>query len=704
LIAPAKRVSYALAAAGFTAVVGQVLLMRELVATFYGNELIFGLVLAVWLAWGALGAFAAGRAQGGMRLVVAGLLLAAITLPSQLLLVRSIRSFLGVVAGAHVEFLPMVASICLLPAPLCLLLGGIFSVAARMLPDPKSGSRVYLWESFGSALGGGLFSFVFVHWLDPVQTALLVSGLDLTVAVLLLFPRSLIPTVLMLIAVPFGALPLGGHLHSLSLAWQWSDLVHSSDTPYGRITVVSRESQRAFFENGLLAFETQSSFQEQVVHFPLLAHPDPRSVLLIGGGVGGDLREMLRHQVEQVVYVELDPGLIESARQHLSAQDAAVLQDPRVQLVADDGRRYVQRSEVTFDVVVLDLPEPSTGAINRFYTQEFFLQVRNLLSPGGVASLGLPASENYWSSDLARRNGSVYWTLREVWSHVLVLPGEHNFFLASDQPLPNEPEPLVQRLEERSIGAQEMTPAYIEYVYATDRFTQVQSELAGMAEVRRNHDRWPICYYYDLVLWLSRFYSGLRPIFERAALISSVWFTLPLVGLVVLGRLRRSLAVPLVILLVGLAQMSLQVLIIFAFQVGHGTLYGHVSLVVTGFMLGLTTGALAGRLMTQRARPWLLIDLAGTGVLALILAVLPLGAGEVVYLGLALAAGVLGGAAFPLALGLSDAGAGQLYASDLVGGSIGALLTAAFAVPVLGLTQTAVIVVLVGLAGLFLLL
>ena len=146
--------------------------------------------------------------------------------------------------------------------------------------------------------------------------------------------------------------------------------------------MVARDGQRAFFENGLLAFETQSTFPEEVVHLSLLFHPAPRSVLLVGGGVGGDLREILRHPVEEVVYVELDPAVIRAAQHHLPPGEASVLADPRVRLIFTDGRRYVQTAGRTFDAVILDLPEPSTGALNRFYTEEFFAEARVVLASG----------------------------------------------------------------------------------------------------------------------------------------------------------------------------------------------------------------------------------------------------------------------------------------------------------------------------------
>ncbi|RLC64067.1 MAG: hypothetical protein DRI80_02335 [Chloroflexota bacterium] len=708
----------ALAAVGFTSTIAQVVLMRELVATFYGNELLFGLVLAAWLAWVAVGSWGlarlAERRQWGTRTFAAGLALAAALFPTQIALVRDVRALLGVTPGAFVEFGPMVVVVVLILAPLCLLGGFLFTLGARLTVEQGStAGRAYVWESAGAVVGGTLFSFLLIRWLDPFQTALLVAAVNLTVALQLLKPvtcslkRSLICLFLLVLA----ALPLGHHLHTATLRWQWSDLAFAADSPYGRITIQARDGQRVFYENGMLAFETQGTFPEEVAHFPLLMHPDPRSVLLVGGGVAGDLREILKHPVAGVTYVELDPLLIEAAQAHLPPEDAAVLNDPHVTLILSDGRLYVKAARRTFDVVILDLPEPATGALNRFYTQEFFEEVHAVLNPGGVFALGLPSAENYWSPELARRNASVYHTLHRVFPEVIVLPGEHNFFLASDAPLETDPAVLAGRLTERGIETRWVTPGYIEYIFTTDRFAQVRQELEATTGVRFNRDLTPICYYYDLVLWLSLFYPNLRGAFESTSLVNLWWVVGLLVLVALLVRWRRGWAVPFAIAGIGLAEMTLEVVILFAFQVLHGYVYAEVSLIVTAFMAGLALGgAASNRLLAVsgwRARRALVAVQAAvaaySGVFPLLTS-LPIPAPALVFPLLALLAGYLTGMAFPLAVALMRGSAGRvaglLYGADLVGGCVGALLAAVLFVPVLGIPQTCVAIALVGLAGL----
>ncbi len=734
----------ALAAIGFTSMIAQVLLMRELVATLYGNELVLGLILMAWLAWVAVGSgglarLPIARRRLGTTALALGLALAGPLLLAQITAVRALRTLLGVTPGAFIEFGPMLAALILILAPVCLLTGVLFALGARlMVLEGGAGARAYVWESLGAVAGGMLFSFVLIFWLNPFQSALLVAAVDLTVAGYqvrgLSLPLPAGASYLFLFAIlALVALPLGRFLHDATLEWQWPDLVFAADSPYGRLVVQARDGQRVFFQNGLLAFETQGTFAEEVAHFPLLVHPDPRNILLMGGGVAGNLREILKHPGARVTYVELDPLLIRAARAHLAPEDAAVLDDPRVSLILADGRLFVKQQLARihtaasqarggadtpsgpFDVIILDLPEPATGGLNRYYTLEFFAQVRAILKGGGVFALGLPSAENYWNPELARRNGSIYHTLRTVFPEALVLPGEHNFFLASDVPLESDPDILSGRLEARGIRTRWVTPEYIEYLVASDRFIGVRQELDMAAGVRLNQDLNPICYYYNLAVWLARFYPGLSRAFLGGQSVSPftlAWLLGPLALGVVLARWRRSWAVPVAMGTIGLAGMVLQVVVIFAFQVLHGYVYAEVSLIVTAFMGGLALGA-AGvmrrpAIAKRRARRMLigvqLAIAAYCGLFPLILGQ-PVPSPALLFPGLALLAGGLGGAAFPLALALAaerergGSTIGVLYAADLVGGCLGALLGAVILVPVLGIPHTCLAIALIALAG-----
>jgi spermidine synthase len=822
-----RTLALALFSVGMSAIIGQVLLMRELLATLYGNELLFGLILAAWLGWGAIGAALAltgSRAAWRWRALAAGLAVAALLLPIEMAIVRDLRTLLGATPGSTLELGPLVLAVALVLAPLCLCLGALFTVGTRCLVEEGgTPGRAYFLDSAGAAAGGILFSFVFVRWLSPFQTAFVVSGFDLASVVIVTratgleapwLPRKKAgihePTsgcqaseaasrgrlarasgigaaIVMAAILVAAAFPLGRLAEIATLRLEWpsarsgtaQSLLFSGDSPYGRLAIQARGSQRIFYTDGLLAFETQGTFPEEVTHLPLLAHPAPGEVLLIGGGIAGDLREILKHPVEKVTYVELDPLLIDAARDFLPPADAETLDDARVQLVMTDGRAFVAStsgrqaanqtgSDGEYDAIILDLPEPTTGALNRFYTAEFFSQVRGLLRPGGIFSFGLPSAENYWNPELAERNASIYRTLSTAFPAITILPGEHDFFLASDRPIDTDPDVLSRRLTERGIQTRWVTAGYIHDLLTGDRFAEAQRRVELEAGAGINRDLSPLSYYYSLAQWLARFYPGLRQAFEGARLFGLWWLAIPLVLALVLARWKRSWRAPVVVAAVGIAQMLLELVVLFAFQALYGSLYLEVGLIITAFMGGLALGSAAGtRLAAPADRRSQFTDLGSgsepasnspgrdssqtrskirsprflrhalVGVLAglavycaalpflFVLSPLPGGIPRLAFPALALIGGMLGGMVFPLASGLpsadgrSRAGAasprseqpspvsrpssaigGVLYAADLGGGCIGALIGVALFIPIAGIPSTCAAIVVLAAVGL----
>ena len=131
--------------------------------------------------------------------------------------------------------------------------------------------------------------------------------------------------------------------------------------------------------------------------------PAASRVLLIGGGVAGDAREILRYPaVDEVTYVELDPAIIEAGRRLVPAN----LDDSRITIAAADGRRFVQESRGSFDVIIVDLPDPSTSLINRYYTAGFFAEAHRALRPEAswrsASAITRISSARSWRASLPR--------------------------------------------------------------------------------------------------------------------------------------------------------------------------------------------------------------------------------------------------------------------------------------------------------------
>lgn len=125
-------------------------------------------------------------------------------------------------------------------------------------------------------------------------------------------------------------------------------------------------------------------YHEMLAHVPILAHGDTKKVLIIGGGDGGMLREVLRHtSVELCTMVEIDPSVVELSKQYLPNHSAGAFDDPRTHLVFDDGAAFVKNPPHTYDVMIVDSTDP-IGPGEVLFQDTFYANARRCLNPGGI--------------------------------------------------------------------------------------------------------------------------------------------------------------------------------------------------------------------------------------------------------------------------------------------------------------------------------
>ena len=321
--------------------------------------------------------------------------------------------------------------------------------------------------------------------------------------------------------------------------WRGFNVVGERNSIYGNLTVTQTGENgtgtiRSIYSNGaILANAPDPAAAEEAVDYALLEHAAPRRILLIGGGVNGGVAEALKHPtVERLDYVELDPALIGMARQFFPAQTADFDSDPRVHLHFLDGRRFLTVTKEKFDVIIVDVPDPQTAQLNRFYTVEFFRMARAHLAPGGLLALELRSSEETISPDLADFLRCIRRTLGEVFPYQAAIPGEtiHFFGAMQADALTSDPNVLVDRLRERRLNTQYVREYFIPYRMMPDRMEQVETGLRPAAATPVNRDFAPAAYEFDVVLWSSQFKSGYAEWFRAAEHV-----TFPARG----GRARR---------------------------------------------------------------------------------------------------------------------------------------------------------------------
>ncbi len=229
------------------------------------------------------------------------------------------------------------------------------------------------------------------------------------------------------------------------------------ETPlFGRVMVL----------DGAIQLTTSDEFiyHEMMAHVPLLAHGAARRVLVIGGGDGGVVREVLRHpSVEAVTLVEIDRQVVDFCRTHFPEVSAGAFDDPRLSLVIADGIRHVAETDGRHDVIIVDSTDPFGPAAGLF-TASFYAACRRALAPGGVlvTQAGVPFVQGEELAASARALGEAFGAARFFLSTVPTYVGgamAHGF-ASADASLADVPEEtLAARFEAAGLSTRYYTPA-----------------------------------------------------------------------------------------------------------------------------------------------------------------------------------------------------------------------------------------------------
>jgi spermidine synthase len=203
-----------------------------------------------------------------------------------------------------------------------------------------------------------------------------------------------------------------------------SKILYEGKSEYQEIMVIeSPHFGRVLVLDGVAQCDERFEFiyHEFISHVPLFAHPKPEDILIIGGGDGGALREVLKHrEVKRAVLVDIDRQVIEVSKKFFPTM-AVAFEDPRVIVLNEDGYKYVQDYEQEFDVIIVDSTDP-VGFAHVLTTEEFFKYVFRALKEDGIY-VGQTESIHY-HTDIVRR---VQKSLRKVFPivdlYTAVIPG-----------------------------------------------------------------------------------------------------------------------------------------------------------------------------------------------------------------------------------------------------------------------------------------
>ncbi|MFP4621392.1 MAG: fused MFS/spermidine synthase [Bacteroidales bacterium] len=678
---------------GLLTIATQIVLHREFLSIFYGNELVIGVILTNWMLLTALGAYIGRISEKYIRNITSSLYFLIVLTLLPLLLVFLMYYLRGIVfiPGTMVNLLQIFLSSFLLLLPFCLLSGFTFTLLSYIVSrdhDKNLISKTYSWESTGSIAGGILFNLILIWFLKTFESLILLSivvpGILLWVSIRRNYKALMIALPLLLAGLVMLNVSVDLDRISRSFLFKDQQIEYFRSTPYGNIAVTKKSGQLNFYENNLLLFSSnQPAEDEETVHYTMVQHQKPNRVLLLSGGTPGVFREIMKYPVREVDYVEINPWLVGAVRKYSGIYDTSA-----VNVINRDARLYLKKTVKQYDVALINLPEPSTVQMNRFYTRQFYEELKDNLREKGVIGFSLSGSSNYLTEESRELYSSLYNTLNKVFANVIIIPGNQNYFVASDAKLNHQ---ITKAVEARGLETQYVNRYYIQDDLLKQRAEKIMKKLSSDIDV--NRDFRPVTYLLDLRQWLSHFDFN-------------YWIPLFIAGLLALYFIIHLHPVNLGMFSAGFAGASIEVVLLVVFQILYGYVYNIVGIIITVFMAGLAFGTFYREKIVKKASVsnFYRIQLV-LGAFAILLPLIfilfrhghvPPFLIHAIFILLMFTTSAMVGMVFSIASQLRLKKlvtiASDIYSVDLLGAGIGSFLVTVYLIPVLGVINVCLVI------------
>ncbi|MBU1912606.1 MAG: methyltransferase domain-containing protein, partial [Candidatus Omnitrophica bacterium] len=626
-------------------------------------------------------------------------------------------------------------------ASVAILDGTMFTIAFRLVTQtidkkPSAMAKIYLIESIGLIIGGLTFAFIMLSVFNAFQIAFILSSANILASLFLLKDNSrllkkIIFSLVFLISIT--CLIFSGPIQKLTLKIQWhkKNIVAYENSIFGNIAVSKENNQYTIFYDGLPTLSLPAGdtfFIEDFIHIPLLLNPNAKSILFIGQAAGGLIQEALKYPEIEITYCEIDPVFIKTLLTLKNKQIQKELNNPRVHIQLTDGRSFIKTTDQKYDVIFVNVGLPTSLSINRYYTQEFFTEIKRHLKPRGLAVFKTWGTLSYLSDEFLAMNATIYKTLRASFNYLEAIPGDgFNIFIATGTKQKIDTAAMIGHCRNLNIQTSLINLSYLNLrldpSYQQWFFDSLKPELEKAVI---NQDLKPAGLYAALRLYYAQFSIQIPSVFKSFSKIEPNHLILLILALFVflrwLSRSIKNTAMTLSItaLTSGIFTMSTQVTVLLLFQSFLGILFQWLAVLTTSFMAGIAAGTFLAnkKLKTLSSLKALsLIEIllpAGITLLALLTAYIfnnTYNPNTLKWLFslLSFSAGGLIGLEIPIIFSLitrshsqsrpSHISAGRLYCLDLTGACIGALITPLILIPNYGIILTILLMCLLKISN-----
>lgn len=743
---------------GAFALACQTLIFREFLTSFRGNEFGVALFFSSWMFWIAIGAMFASylnrHFQIGKLFILSLLLYPPIAL-LQTYLIINLRSLSSVEPFELFPLGDLFSVTLFFNSPLstlsgfvftsgCLFLSGIYSERTHRIRDLIT--KVYSLEALGSFFGGLLVT-VFLWYSISSFTIFIILSISLYIVTFWIVLRKTARlSAFLLLSIFTGFLfvyysPISKRVNRFSESIRWPSisqaavLLESLETPYQKVNIAELNHQKLFITNGqITATSTEMNTERTNIALLFAQCPTAQKVLVIGFGSESIIPVLLQYNISKVDYVSNDRKYHQAVMPYYESRVTKAFEDPRVELFFTHPDEFIRkRNKYYYDIIWVDIPEPETTSLNRFYTVEFYQKLHYLLTPHGVLATMVTLGENYAGVETIQYGRSVYHSIDKVFSEVVITPGEYAWLFASPTKgvVSLSVPTLENRLQSMKIRDRQVSPKLLSSIIQPSRVEQsnrqfIRSKKPTEDALLNTEDK-PVTLFLSLAVSIKEAGLTVGRVLIAARKIGLLIFVIPVLVMLVLRLYYRrtvrkrdqALAFngAILLLLFGGISISSSILLLIAFQSRFGHLFISIGLLTSLFMLGLTLGSFSGKHfftdIKQEAATWpahtlLLLSCLLFGAFPFLVDAFKPASYSVALLGyhvLFLLTGIVCGVAFPVSSyylnrTVQNKGwlAGLLESLDHWGATIGAAITGVFIIPILGLWHTCVLLVICLLA------
>jgi predicted membrane-bound spermidine synthase len=682
-----KDISTNLFILGFVSSSIQLLLIREMMNIAGGYELITGTFLGSWLIGSAIGSTFAGKSTlNDVKKI--NLIFSLAPLISLLLLLFLSRLFLN--TGQTPSFLISVLYTLIVLIPFCIVSGFTF---IKLIATARSVNNFIPGKSFSLETTGGIvagisISFLTSGFLNTYQLLLLIVLLSIAYVLLTFYIRGFnikISVKILIALLATCIIILKPDVVFRQLIFPGIKVIGSTDTPYGNITTGKYKGEESIYYNQrLLTYKDDVVEREEDVHYAMLQSDSPEKVMLISGQLRSHLAEIQKYPVKKIIYLERDPALIKLIR---TSSDSL---PSELTIENHDAIRYIKSTVELFDIVMVLIPPPSTLLLNRYYTIDFFSEVKKKLNKGGIFMCSPGSGEDYFNKESLNLYSSIFNSLLAVFKNVTPIVGNKLYFIASDKELSAS---ICHLAELKNISNTYVSSDFL----ADDLILNKSNALLSLLDrgIRQNSSEFPVACFHFQSYNFSKNLAEKTPAFALLIIL----FAVP-----VLTIRRRNLFM----YFSASALAGCEIIILLSLQLVIGNMYQLTGLMIAAMMAGLAVGA---------GTKSLFLESLSLRTKSIILILFYIVTGLVYNYFLALTSvitaicllvissflpAIITGSVFRELTSISDnqETSSATYSADLTGSAFGFILIAGFTVPAFGIKISILILSSLILAGL----